>query len=90
LSDLEESFDRGGEVALIIDCDERKQLTLVGYSVAKEKKFSEDNLRNLFVQDAVERSDIPDSDREKVTNFFLGMYRNQNRDEPWPEVTTLA
>jgi len=62
-------------------------LTIGGYAVAKNRKFSEDALRNLYVQDAMKQSDVPDSCREKITNYFMGAYRR--RDDDWDELPTV-
>jgi hypothetical protein len=66
-------------------------LTIGGYALARDDKFSETAVRNLYVQDATKISDVPDSCREKVTNYLMGAYRRREDDwEDLPIVNSFA
>lgn len=90
--DLEESVPEGGEVALMLEYDQAsKGLCLRGYSVGKEKKMSENEIRNKYLSEAMNCADVPDSARAQVINYFLGAYRGRgNKNDESPTVSILA
>ena len=52
------------------------QLSLKGYAVAGDEKFTEREKRNIYLAEAVKCADIEDDTREQVTNYFLSRYRS--------------
>jgi len=72
-------LEEGGEVALMLEYDaEKKALNLRGFSTAKGVTFTEKEIRNTYMLEAVNHSDLEDTDRGKIASYFLGAYRNQN------------
>ena len=70
---------------------ETKELTLKGYTIPREAKFTDKERRNAYMAEAINCSDIPDRNREQFNNYLLGAYRNQmySGDEN-PTVSVLA
>ena len=51
------------------------QLSLRGYTVARNKVFAEKEKRDVYMAEAMYCADIPDSTREQISSYLLGMYR---------------
>ena len=89
LEDLDESVQEGGEVALILEYDKRtEKLTLEGYVKAPAMEFSKKEKREVYIQEAVNCADVPDSAREQIINYFLGAYKNKQCEETDLETAT--
>jgi hypothetical protein len=84
LGHLEESVTEGGEIALMLEYDREKEgLSLRGYCVAENDVFTEKEIRNIYMLEAVNCSDLEDNAREQITSYFMGAYRN--KDDEWDD-----
>jgi len=84
--------DEGGEVALILEYEEKtEKLSMRGYALPKLKMFSPTERRNAYVAEAANCSDLPDRSREQVNNFLMNVYRKRRDErEEDPMVSVLA
>ena len=60
-------------------------MTLKGYSIAKNEKFTYQEKRNAYIVEAINTSDVTDRAREQVTSYLLGVHRkasDQDNDKP--------
>ena len=83
LDDLEDSVPEGGEVALMFEYDRQlKQLSLKGYAPPKNKKFTEEGMRNVYLEEALKHADnVQDNDREKFSNYMMNAYKTRKEAE---------
>ena len=63
---------------------ETKQLSLRGYSKAKNGKFSEKEKRDTYLAEAINIAGVSESAKGQITSYFLNEYRKE------PEVCKVA
>jgi len=74
---------------LILEYDKTTEcLSIEGYSSAQGQTFSQIEKRNIYIQEAVNCSDVPDRTREQVTNYFMGAFRNRSND--WGDLPIVS
>ena len=76
MTSLDENSVHVGEVALILEHYD-SNLCIRGYTSAVNKEFSAHELRDLYLADAIQSSDVEDNTREQVGNYFLNKSRRQ-------------
>jgi hypothetical protein len=94
LNDLEESVINGGEVALILEYDEKKRdLSVRGYNLPEHEKFTEKRRRNAYMAEAMNCSDVSDKARSQFQSYLLGMHRHPESwkdDDDYPVASSFA
>lgn len=74
---------------MILEYDKTTEcLSIEGYSSAQGQTFSQIEKRNIYIQEAVNCSDVPDRTREQVTNYFMGAFRNRSND--WGDLPIVS
>jgi len=90
--DLDDSVEEGGEVALILELDEKiEKINLQGYAVPRKRAFSRKEKRNIYLKEALNCAAVPDSARKHINQYFFRTYSEQEdkRDDN-PTVSSFA
>ena len=69
-------------MALILEYDQReKKLCIDGYTKAKNKSFTRQERRNVYLAEAMKCAKIPDREKEKISQYFLTMQRKASSEQ---------
>ena len=67
-------MDNKGEVALSFNYGKEEGLSLSGFCLPKQKEFMEKEIRNVYLAEAINYSNVPKSAKERINNFLLQVH----------------
>ena len=67
-------MDNKGEVALSFNYGKEEGLSLSGFCLPKQKEFTEKEIRNVYLAEAINYSNVPKSAKERINNFLLQVH----------------